>query len=312
MTRVLGLDLGGTNVKTALVEVPASGATAGAEVVATAMHPTHAERGAAAVVDRLAELALVTIEEHGPVAAMGLGIPGLFDRRAGTAVLIPNLPGPWEGRALRDPIERAIGVPVHLINDARAFTLAEAVLGAGRGCSTMIGVTLGTGVGGGVFIDGEVRLGAFGTAGEISHQIVEPDGPVCGCGNRGCAEALTRADVLAAAAGRASAEEVYAAAAQGDRRCEEAIARAADYLGIAIANAVVLIGPERVVIGGGIAASGEAVIGPIRAALARRSVIVPPGAVEVVAAELGTLAGAIGAALAAVTELPGPEPRSGA
>lgn len=170
----------------------------------------------------------------------------------------------------------------------------------------MIGMTLGTGVGGGVFIDGEVRLGAFGTAGEIAHQIVEPEGPVCGCGNRGCVEALTRADVLAAAAGRETAEDVYAAAAAGDERCRAAIARAADYLGIAIANAVVLIGPERVVIGGGIAAAGEAVIGPIRAALGRRSVLVPPGAVEVVAAELGTLAGAIGAALAAAGRVAAP------
>lgn len=303
MTRVLGLDLGGTNVKTALLELPAMGPVSAAEVVATALHATHAERGAAAVVDRLAELALATIDEHGPVAAIGLGIPGLFDADAGTAVLIPNLPGPWEGRPLRDPIAAAVGVPVRLINDARAFTLAEAALGAGRGCRTMLGMTLGTGVGGGVFIDGEVRLGAFGTAGEIAHQIVEPEGPVCGCGNRGCAEALTRADVLAAAAGRTSAEEVYAAAEAGDPRCRETIARAADYLGIAIANAVVLIGPERVVIGGGIAAAGEAVIGPIRDALARRSVLVPPGAVEVVAAELGTLAGAIGAALAAAGEL---------
>jgi len=301
MIRVLGLDLGGTNVKTAVLELP-HGAPDRARVLATAMHPTHAERGPEAVVERLAELALLTIAEHGPVDGLGLGIPGLFDAEAGTAVLIPNLPGPWEGRPLRAPLERSTGLPVRLINDARAFTLAEATLGAGRGCRTMIGMTLGTGVGGGVFIDGRVRLGAFGTAGEIAHQIVEPDGPLCGCGNRGCAEALTRADVLAAAAGRATAEEVYEGASEGDERCRAAVARAADYLGIAIANASVLIGPERVVIGGGIAAAGEAVIAPIREALARRSVIVPPGAVEVVAAELGPIAGAIGAALAAVQD----------
>lgn len=299
MTRVLGLDLGGTNVKTAVLDV-ATGDVGGSTVLATATDATHADRGPTGVVERLAELGRAAIAAHGAVAAVGLGIPGLFDDRAGTALLIPNLPGPWEGAPLRAPLEAALGVPVRLINDARAFTLAEAGIGAGRGRRTMLGMTLGTGVGGGVVIDGRIHLGAFGTAGEIAHQIVEPDGPECGCGNRGCAEALTRADVLAAAAGRATVEEVYADAAAGDERCRAAIERVADYLAIAIANAVVLIGPERVVIGGGIGAAGEVVIGPIRDALARRSVIVPPGAVEVVAAELGAHAGAIGAALAAV------------
>lgn len=297
--RFLGLDLGGTNIKTVILEA----GDGGYRTVASSTAPTHADRGPAAVVDRLVELGRAAIEVHGPVDAVGLGIPGLFDRSTGTAVLVPNLPGPWPGHPLRDPLSSGLGVPVTLVNDARAFTLAEARLGAGRGCRTLLGVTLGTGVGGGIVVEGRLHLGAWGVAGEVGHQTVLPDGPRCGCGNRGCVEALARADVLATLAGRASAEEVYAGVREGDERCRQVVARVAEYLGIALANVVTVLGPEKVVVGGGIAAAGELALGPIREALRRRLTLVPAAEVEVVPAALGTAAGAVGAALAAAEGL---------
>ena len=296
--RYLGLDLGGTNIKSVLIEEGDP-----PRVVASSSAPTHADRGPEAVVTRIIELGRAAMAEHGPVDSAALGVPGLFDRDAGTVLLFPNLPGPWPGHHLRDPVAAGLGVPVTMVNDARAFTLAEGLMGAGRGCSTLVCVTLGTGVGGGVMVDGKLHLGAWGVAGEIGHQTVLPDGPVCGCGNRGCAEVLTQARALADLAGRGTAEEVYEAARRGDDRCLSAIETVAGYLGIALANIVTVLGPDRIVLGGGIVAAGELVLGPVREHVRRRVTLVPSDEVEVVHAELGSAAGAIGAALAAATQL---------
>jgi glucokinase len=292
MARHLGLDLGGTNVKAVVLD--------GLELVANATFPTDAPRGPRAVVDRLAEVARWATDHHGPVETIGLGVPGLFDPTDGRVLLFPNLPGPWSGYPLRARLEEELGRPVHMINDARAFTLAEGTVGAGAGCSTLVCVTLGTGIGGGVMIDGRLHLGAFGVAGEIAHQTVLPDGPLCGCGNRGCVEALARSDVVAAAAGRPTVEQVYAGVAEGDDRCIGAVRGAAGWLGIALANVVAVLGPDRIVVGGGIASAGELVLGPIRDAVRGRVTLVPTDRIEVVAASLGSYAGAIGAALAGI------------
>jgi len=295
--RALGLDLGGTNIKGVVVQdVPGHAPV----VVASASVPTDAARGPEAVGERLVELGRDLLAVHGPVDGAGIGVPGLFDRDVGTVTLFPNLPGPWPGHPLRDQVAKGLGLPVAMINDARAFTLAEGRVGAGRGTRTLVCVTLGTGVGGGIMIDGRLHLGAWGVAGELGHQTVVADGPVCGCGNRGCAEALTRADVLTGLAGRATAEEVYRDAARGDARCRDAVASVAGYLGIALANTVTLLGPDRIVVGGGIAAAGELVLGPIRAAVRTRVTLVPTDQIAVVPAALGASAGAIGAAVAAL------------
>jgi glucokinase len=296
--RYLGLDLGGTNIKTVLIEDGDS-----PRVVTSSTAPTYADRGPDAVVARIIELGRAVIAEHGPVDSAAVGVPGLFDRDAGTVLLFPNLPGPWRGHSLRDPVAAGLAVPVTMVNDARAFTLAEGLMGAGRGCSTLVCVTLGTGVGGGVMVNGELHLGAWGVAGEIGHQTVLPDGPLCGCGNRGCAEVLTQARALAALAGRATAQEVYDGARRGDERCLAAIETVAGYLGIALANLVTVLGPDRIVVGGGIIAAGELVLGPVREHVRRRATLAPPDGIEVVHAQLGAAAGAIGAALAAATQL---------
>jgi glucokinase len=293
--RFVGLDLGGTNIKTVVIE-------SGDEtyrVVASSTDQTHAKRGPTAVVERLIELGRAAIDENGPVDGAGLGIPGLFNRLDGVAVLLPNLPGQWAGVPLRASLNAGLGARVTLVNDARAFTLAEGRMGAGRGCSTMIGMTLGTGVGGGILVEGKLHLGAWGRAGEIGHQTVLPDGPVCGCGNRGCVEALTKADELARLAGRASAEEVYAGVRDGDAQCRAAVETVAAYLGIALANLVTVLGPDRIVVGGGIVAAGDLVLDPIRVAIRNRVTLVPTDQIDVVPAALGSTAGSIGAALAA-------------
>lgn len=298
--RCIGLDLGGTNIKAVLLEGTAG---APATVLQTTSAPTDAQEGPAAVAERLVGVARSLGGAGAGVGVVGIGAPGLFDAATGEVRLFPNLPGPWRGFGLSAAVARGLGRPVSLVNDARAFTLAEARLGAGRGCRTMVGVTLGTGVGGGVVLDGRLHLGAWGIAGEIGHQTVLPDGPLCGCGNRGCAEALTQAAALCRLAGQATAEDVYAAARAGDARARSAVATVSGYLGIAIGNVVAVLGPERVVVGGGIATAGELVFAPLRAAVRARAHLMPAEEVAVVPAALGTAAGAIGAALAALDGL---------
>ena len=292
--QLLGLDLGGTNIKVVMLEPdgdifrPASARE----------HPTEAGAGPEHVADNLIRAARAHLGENSGIDRVGLGVPGLFNSTTGDIELFPNLPGGWEGFPLRATIEDALDTPITMVNDARAFTLAEGILGAGRGFRIVACLTMGTGVGGGIMIDGRIHLGAFGVAGEIGHQIIDPDGPLCGCGNRGCVEALSRADVLADRAGRESAEEVYRAAAGGDARSVAAIEGVARALGIGLANVVTLIGPDRIVIGGGIADAGELVLDPIRRAIRERVTLVPAERIDVVASQLGKWSGAHGAALA--------------
>ncbi len=293
--RYLGLDLGGTNIKVAVLEQEEF---ASPEVIFTSQHPTDAEGGPQVVTVGMIEAGRVTVAEVGPVATVGIGVPGLFDTESGEIELFPNLPGPWNGYPLRDPIGDALDLPAEIINDARAFVLAEGTIGAGRGYSPLVGITLGTGIGGGIMIDGRLQLGAFGKAGEIAHQIIVPDGPLCGCGNRGCVEALAKADVLAETAGAPDVETVFRRARSGDERSLAAIDTAAGFIGIGLANVVTLIGPSRIVIGGGIAAAGNLILDPIRNAIRSHVTLVPVERIDVVPAELGSFAGAIGAALA--------------
>ncbi len=296
-TRHLGLDLGATNLKWAVVEqaggtwrtlangqAPTRGATDPAEVPGV-------------IVAQLTVVAAEAIAAWGPVVSIGIGVPGLYDPASGRTRFLPNVPGPWDGHPVAGPVAAATGVPAFLINDARAFGLAELRLGAGRGAASMVGLTLGTGVGGVIAIGGQVHQGHDGTAGELGHQTIDPDGPWCGCGSRGCVEAYARADQIAAACGTSTVEEAVRAAQAGDERARAGLAAVGRYLGIGIANAVKVITPDRIVIGGGVAGAGELLFGAIRAELRRCVTMTNVDAVELVTAELGTLAGAIGAAV---------------
>jgi len=292
-SRHLGLDLGGTNIKWAVVERDADEwRTLDRDQVTT---PT--ADGPDAVVARLATVGAEAIGRCPGVSSVGIGVPGLYDPAAGTTRFLVNFPGVWAGKPVAGPVGAALGLPAFLINDARAFGLAELRLGAGRGASSMIGLTLGTGIGGVIAVDGRVLQGHDGTAGEIGHQTIEPDGPWCGCGNRGCLEAFARADQIAAACGTATAEQAFARARAGDLRATEGLAQVGRYLGIGIANMVSVISPDRIVLGGGISAAADLLLGPIRDELRRRVHTTSIDEVEVVTAQLGTWAGAIGAAI---------------
>ena len=296
-SRHLGLDLGGTNLKVAVLEWSDEGDLAPV-LLAEETVPTHAERGPDGVAAGMVETGLAAIEAHGPVATIGIGVPGLFDRETGVIGLFPNFPGPWTGYPLKDRLEAGLGRPVVFINDARAHTLAESRMGAGRGARTMAMLTLGTGIGGGLIIDGKLHLGT-GTAGEIGHQTVLEDGPLCGCGNRGCIEALAQAKALTTAAGKGRVEEVLAGAIAGETRCVAAVDQAVRYLAIGIANVVNVLAPDRVVVGGGIAAgAGDLILEPLRSMVREHARMLPPERIEIVLAQLGPLAGAIGAAVA--------------
>lgn len=289
MTRRLGLDLGGTNVKAVVLEED--------EVAWQGQLETEADRGPAHVVERLATLGRRAIDATGTVASVGITVPGAYDAERGVALVLPNVPGDWERQPLVAPLSNELGARGTLINDARAFALAESRLGAGRGASTSLYVVLGTGVGGGIVIDGRLHLGLAGSAGEIGHVTADPDGPVCGCGAQGCVEAFAGANAIEAAAGKATAEEAAEAAEAGDERALEAFRRAGRALGIGIASAIHLVAPDRVVIGGGVARAGEILLGPMREEVRAHVRVIPLTRIGIVGAELDVIAGAIGAAL---------------
>ena len=291
----LGLDLGATNLKWAAV----ASSDDGWRTLATGQTPTRSEAGPDGIVAELAEVGLAAEREVGvDVTTVGIGIPGLYDPATGATRFLPNVPGDWAGRPVAGPVGAAIGAPAALINDARAFTLAELTLGAGVGCDSIVALTLGTGVGGGIAIAGRVLFGHDGTAGEIGHQTIEPEGLPCTCGNRGCLEPYARADRIAELCGTVSAEEAVARARAGDQRALTGLAEVGRWLGIGIANLIVLVNPDRVVIGGGVAVgAGDLLFDPIRSEVETRVNITSVAGIDVVAAELGMLAGAIGAAV---------------
>ena len=287
MTRLLGLDLGGSQIKGCIVEDD--------RVVGSASVDTASAEGPDAVLERIVALGRALARAHGEPAAAGLGLPGHFDA-GGAGVLLPNLAGDWVGRAIAQPVAEGLGLEVALINDVRAMTLAELRLGAGRGARDLVCVALGTGVGGGVVIDGRLHLG-LGHAGEIGHVTVVPDGPLCGCGNRGCLDRVAAAAAIAEDAGHASVADAVTAARAGDTRARAALARAGRHVGLALAGAVVLLWPERIVVGGGVARAGDLILDPLRDELRTRAQVAPVDRIAVVPAELGAGAGAVGAAL---------------
>jgi Transcriptional regulator/sugar kinase len=292
-THHLGIDLGVTNLKWAIVEHD------GGEwrILDHGQVPTLADEGPDAVIGRIAETARHALGRWPSIASLGIGVPGLYDPVAGATRFLVNMPGDWLDRPVARPVETLLGIPVSLINDARAFGLAELRLGAGQGASSLVGLTLGTGIGGVIIIDGHVHLGHDGTAGEVGHHTIDPDGPPCNCGNNGCLEAFARADRIAAACGTETVEAAVEAARGGDVRALEGLASVGRYIGIGIANMITVISPDRVVIGGGVAAAGDLLFGPIRAEVRRRVQTTSLSEVKIVTAELGTWAGAIGAAI---------------
>lgn len=292
MSKFLGLDLGGTNIKVAVIEK--SGTTW--KVIKEEDVPTEADKGPAHVVARLAELAAKNQKEFSDLSGVGVAVPGLFNAD-GTIELFPNLIGPWRGFQALEPIRSATKLPTAIINDARAFTLGEAIMGAALGKRTVACFVMGTGVGGGVVIDGKIHLGASGAAGEIAHQIIKFDGPICGCGAQGCAEPLTNSTAIAKLAGTKTAEEAYKNALAGDEKAIAAFKEVAYWIAITLTNIMVVLAPDTIVIGGGVAQSGEILLNEIKTAMDKRAHLYPASDINIVPATLGFYAGSIGAAL---------------
>lgn len=250
------------------------------------------------------------------VGAIGVGIPSTIDQRAGRAVFSTNIP--LGDIALRDHLTRRFDVPAAIENDANAAALAEHRFGAGRGTRQMVLLTLGTGVGGGIIVDGELYRGAVGAAGELGHMTIDADGPPCqgNCPGRGHLEALasgTAADHLAqrlaterpdgdlgraAAAGRTvDARLAVELAAHGPGDAREVLATVGFYLGIGIATLVNIFNPEVVVLGGGFSAAGDLLFDPARKIVAERALSPQRDLVRIVPATLGPEAGLIGSGL---------------
>ncbi len=294
--RFIGLDLGGTNIKWSVVE---RSGPEGWHALDHGQVPTDRAGEDAGIVAQLSSLATELRDgvSDGPVLTCGVAVPGLYVPESGVVTFLTNVPGDWSATPTGEPIANATGLPTAIINDARAFGLGELRLGAGKDVDSFIGLTLGTGIGGVVALGNQVLLGYNGQAGELGHQTIEPDGPWCGCGNRGCMEAFCRADQVAAACGTKDPREAIEKARAGDQRAIDGLAEVGRYLGIGISNAITVLTPERVILGGGWSSAGDLLIEPIKAEMRRRVLIDSGDRVDIVVAELGTWAGAIGAAV---------------
>jgi len=312
----IGIDLGGTKIITALVDTEG-------QIIFRDYRETEAARGPAAVMARMIDAASRVMNGGGvaaaQISAVGVAAPGPIDARSGIVTTPPNLPG-WKDMPLRQLIQDELGLPTALENDANAAALAEHRFGAGVGTKHMIYVTASTGIGGGFILNGELYNGATGGAGEIGHMTILPQGPHCGCGNRGCLEALASgraiardarervkcgvptliADLAEGDLERISAKLVAQAAAQGDMEAQEILDEAMTYLGVGMANLVNLFNPELIVIGGGLTKMGARLFDPVRRIIDRRAFRTAAQVVKIVPAQLGDDVGVLGAAAVAM------------
>jgi predicted NBD/HSP70 family sugar kinase len=231
------------------------------------------------------------------VAGVGMGLPGPMIEATGEVGDSAILPG-WIGAHPHELLRAELDLPVRVENDANLGALAETVWGAGRGCGDLVYVKVATGVGAGLVLDGRLYHGAMGTAGELGHVTIDPDGPVCRCGNRGCLETFAGADAvldpLRRHRGELTLAQVLAAAAEGDAGCRRVVADAGRALGVAIAGVANLLAPERVIVGGELSGAGDVLLAPLRETFAR-SAIAAVRKVPVVAGVLGDRAEVLGA-----------------
>jgi glucokinase len=311
----IGIDLGGTKIGGAVYQAHPN------EIVLQKVIPTNAAEGPDLVLERIASFISDLFKEGGvPESEQGgvcLGLPATIDFEAGAPELMPNLPGDWSGKPVVSILQELSGHPVILINDAHAFTLAEATLGAGAGCQTVVCFTIGTGIGGGIAMDGSVHQGLDGRSGIFGHHTVSPDGPLCGCGNHGCMEAMASGPAITARAIKAvlqglntkitaiahndirkiTPRTIQQAAEQDDPIAKNILKTSGTYLGIGIANVITILSPNCVVIGGGVSHLGDWIMQPIIDEVHKRCFTAPLRKIEIRLAQLGPNAGMIGAAI---------------
>lgn len=304
----VGVDLGGTNIKIGLVDEAGS-------LMLKQEGPTESEGGAEAVVGKIAQMARGIVADAGKsweeVAGIGIGVPGFTELSTGLVRLAPNLG--WHNVPAKQWLTELLSKPIFLENDANVAALGEAWSGSGKGIDELVCVTLGTGVGGGLILRGEIYQGARGTAGEIGHMpmIIGEKAVQCGCGKWGCLETVASATGMVesakilletgmpsmlAEAAHVSTKELFRAAEQGDRLALQVVEDAMDVLGRALASMAVMLNLERFVIGGGVSRAGETLFKPLREAFVKYTPAVAAERVDIVAASLGNDAGLIGAA----------------
>jgi glucokinase len=308
---VLAIDIGGTKLAAGIVDTEG-------RILARGEVPTLAAQGLETVLGRIVELGrnLLSRPEVAdvPVHRVGVGCAGPVDLKAGLVFNPPNLPG-WTRVPLTDHIQRALELPTVLENDANAAALGEFRYGAGRGARSIVYLTVSTGIGGGIILEGKIWHGLKDAAGEIGHMTVCPDGPLCGCGSRGCLEALASGTSIArrareaVAAGRQTglseipaltSADVVRLARAGDVVAREVWDSAVRYLGIGVAAVITILAPERVVIGGGVTRAGDFLFQPVREEVRQRVKLVPVELVPIVPAALGPDVGILGAAAVAL------------
>jgi len=313
---IAGVDLGGTNIVVGLIPIE------GGEVLGMREQPTDASRGAKYVVDRMVAMVEEAIADvtaaHGTtrdaVAGVGIGSPGPLDRKTGTVINTPNLG--WRNFPLRDLMSNALHLPCTLDNDANCATYGEWWMGAGRGTHTLVGLTLGTGIGGGIVLNGEIFHGCSDVAGEIGHMTIDSNGRRCKCGNYGCLEQYasgpaiaTRAiegldagapsmlyDMVGGKLEEITAAVVYDAAVSGDPYAGEVVKDTARFLGAGVASIINILNPQMVVIAGGVTRAGEHLFEPLRAEVRRRAFRSAQECCRIVSGTLPGTAGVVGAA----------------
>jgi glucokinase len=314
MRGIVGIDLGGTNIVSAVVTED------GSQLFGLQSLPTLAEEGPERVVHRILEAARASMAEARQVAprlelvGVGCGAPGPLDTRNGIVLLTPNLG--WVNMPLRQHLREGLGLPAALDNDANCAVLGEWWRGAARDTRICIGLTIGTGIGGGIIIDGRLYHGASDIAGEFGHMTIDAHGRRCKCGNYGCIEAyasgpniaLRAVEALASGAPstlpslvdhdlrRITAQTVYQAAHAGDELGLEVVRDTAQYLGAAIASLINIFNPEALVICGGVTLAGESLFAPLRREVSRRAFKPAVQVCRIVAGELTGVAGVYGAA----------------
>jgi glucokinase len=312
-TFVLAADFGGTHLRAAVVDE--AGVVHSRRSLATPESAT-----AESIVGQVVELlAAAAKDSPAPVAGVCIATAGLIDADAGKVILAPNIPG-FRNLVLTTPIAERLGVPAYIENDASAAALGEFRFGAGRGTRHLLHATVGTGIGGGIVIDGRLYRGAKGLAGEIGHIILDPAGPRCNCGSRGCLEAMVsgvafahrakvlieggKSRVLQELAGyrEPTAEDLYQAAKLGDATCEAEIRHGGHLLGLGLGSLVNVLNPDAVTLSGGLLQMGEMLLEPAREAMYSLA-YGPAAGTTVRLSELGDDAGLLGAAAVAFERL---------
>lgn len=313
---VVGVDLGGTNIVVGAMRV------GDGEMFATGSEPTRSEEGQDAVISRIISLVEHTIEatrrETGAARSdflgVGIGAPGPLDRERGVVLTTPNLG--WRDVPLRDLVANGTGLAASLDNDANCATFGEYWVGAAKGARNVVGMTIGTGIGGGLILEGQLYHGSSDVAGEIGHTTIEQNGRHCGCGNYGCLEAYASGPAIAERArealaldtestlpslvdgdlSRITAQTVYAAATDGDALAREVVRDTARYLGTGLANLLNVFNPDVVVIAGGVTHAGDALFEPLRVEVRRRAFKPAVEACRILPGSLPGTAGVVGAA----------------